>query len=200
MQPMADPTKVLTRSKRRGRKRHGVRLRPRRGQAPQPSPEPAELLAFPDERKGHGDVERIEKPILDAEGLIGHPFRAIDVVAGLLRRGMITAEMHDAGQEFRKQFAVAHLDPLKACDLVSDRVQGTSRAAVQNGVERAKRYVAKCLDLVGGFRSDAASCLWHVLGFEMPLAKWATDRWLTPRITVAAAEGVLIAALGVLAR
>src|SRR5437868_15527695 len=69
------------------------------------------------ERHGHGLVERVEKPIADDLGRLARPYRAVDTLAVMERRGSITAGMRQAGEDFRARFAVAQLDPLSAFDI-----------------------------------------------------------------------------------
>ena len=52
------------------------------------------------------------------------PYRAVDTLAAMERRGSITAGMRQAGEDFRARFAVAQLDPLCAPDLSRPRESG----------------------------------------------------------------------------
>src|SRR6266545_3308099 len=68
------------------------------------------------ERLQHGLVERLERTIGDAAGHPSRPYRAVDTLAIMQRRGSITAGMRQAGDDFRARFALAQLDPLRALD------------------------------------------------------------------------------------
>jgi hypothetical protein len=47
--------------------------------------------------------------------------------------------------------------------------------------------------------SPAGSCLWHVLGWELPVKEWALQQgWSGRRVSQETASGILIAALGAL--
>src|SRR5579883_3082042 len=69
------------------------------------------------ERRQKGDVARMERSIADEAGRPSRPFRATDTLAAMLRRRSITPAMHQAGEDFRAVFRVAHLDPLRAASL-----------------------------------------------------------------------------------
>ena len=79
--------------------------------------ESADETAPSAERRRHGPVERPERPIADAAGRAARPYRAVDTLAIMQRRGSITAAMRQAGEDFRARFAVAQLDPLHAVHL-----------------------------------------------------------------------------------
>ena len=69
------------------------------------------------ERRGHGPVERLERTIGDSVGRPGRPYRVLDTLAAMERRGSITTGMRQAGEDFRVRFKTAQLDPLKAFDI-----------------------------------------------------------------------------------
>ena len=73
------------------------------------------------ERATHGPVERLERTISDTAGRPGRPYRFIDTLAAMERRGTITAGMRQAGEDFRDRFAVAQLEPLSAFDISRPR-------------------------------------------------------------------------------
>ena len=79
------------------------------------------------ERRNHGIVERLERPIADESGRPARPYRAVDTLATMERRGSITAGMRQAGEDFRARFATAQLDPLRAPDWSRLRVGSSSR-------------------------------------------------------------------------
>jgi hypothetical protein len=155
------------------------------------------------QRERHGPIERLAQPIADAAGHPARPYRAIDTLAVMERRGSITAAMRQAGEDFRARFAVAQLDPLRALDLTHLRVAETGprpeKEAPGPRIEAARRSVWTAIQALGGMASPAGSCLWHVLGWELPVKEWALQQgWSGRRISQETASGVLIAALGAL--
>jgi hypothetical protein len=155
------------------------------------------------ERRSRGIVERVERPIADESGRPSRPYRAVDTLATMERRGSITTGMRQAGEDFRARFAVAQLDPLRAPDLSRPRERGASRFRAADGpslrIEGAREAVWRAILAAGGIGSPAGSCLWHVVGWEQSLKEWALERgWSGRRVSQEAASGILIAALGAL--
>lgn len=155
------------------------------------------------ERLRHGPVERLEQAIADPAGRPSRPYRAVDTLAIMERRGSITAGMRQAGEDFRARFAVAQLDPLRALDLSHQRLGGRSLRPDGDGpgqrIEAARTAVWRAIQAVGGIASPAGSCLWHVIGWERSLKEWAIEQgWSGRRVSQESASGILIAALGVL--
>jgi hypothetical protein len=155
------------------------------------------------ERRNHGIVERLERPIADESGRPARPYRAVDTLAVMERRGSITAGMRQAGEDFRARFATAQLDPLRAPDWSRLRVGSSSRFRAGDApglrIEGARDVVWRAVLAVGGIGSPAGSCLWHVVGWERSLKEWALEQgWSGRRVSQEAASGILIAALGAL--
>src|SRR5690349_13885012 len=155
------------------------------------------------ERRQHGLVERLDGTIGDAAGHPSRPYRAVDTLLVMLRRGSITAGMRQAGEDFRVRFAVAQLDPLHALDLSHLRLGGRSLRPDGDGpgqrIEAARAQVWRAVQAVGGIASPAGSCVWHVLGWERSLKEWALEQgWSGRRVSQEAASGILVAALGAL--
>jgi hypothetical protein len=160
-------------------------------------------LAPTPERRNHGLIERFDRPIADDTGRPGRPYRAIDTLAVMERRGSITAEMRRAGEDFRRRFAAACLDPLQAFDPARLRQGKTSGHRLDDSpgarIEAARRAVWQALVAVGGIGSPAGSCLWHVVGWESSVKEWALRQgWSGRRVSQEVAAGILIAALGAL--
>jgi uncharacterized protein DUF6456 len=159
------------------------------------------------ERLQHGSVEPVPTVITDSAGRPARPYRAVDTLTMMERRGSITAGMRQAGEDFRRRFAVAQLDPLRALDLsrlsLGDKPTrrdsyGLGHAPGQR-VEAARAAVWRAIRAVGGIASPAGSCLWHVVGWERSLKEWALEQgWAGRRVSQEAASGILIAALGAL--
>ncbi|MGH7044957.1 MAG: DUF6456 domain-containing protein [Stellaceae bacterium] len=157
------------------------------------------------ERRAHGAVEQLDRPIADDSGHAASPYRAVDILALMERRGAITSAMRQAGDDFRARFAVAQLDPLRALDYSRPR-DGSAAASRRRGeepgsrAEGARDRVWRAILAVGGIGSPAGSCLWHVVGWERSLKEWALEQgWSGRRVSQEAASGILIAALGALA-
>jgi hypothetical protein len=155
------------------------------------------------ERLRHGPVEPVPVPIADEAGRPSRPYRAVDTLALMERRGSITAGMRLAGEEFRRHFAIAQLNPLRALDLsrlsLGDKPTRRGDSAPGLRVEAARTAVWRAIGAVGGIGSPAGSCLWHVVGWECSLKEWALEQgWSGRRVSQEAASGILVAALGAL--
>ena len=167
---------------------------------------PEQLVAIVDrptpERSQHGPIERLDRAIADTHGNPSRPYRAIDTLAIMERRGSITTGMRQAGENFRARFATAQLDPLRALDLSQLRF-GERRSRSGDGpglrIEAARASVWSAIQAIGGIASPAGSCVWHVVGWERSLKAWAIEQgWNGRRISQEAASGILVAALGAL--
>jgi hypothetical protein len=155
------------------------------------------------ERLQHGPVEPVARAVPDVSGTPSRPYRAVDTLALMERRGSITPGMRQAGEDFRARFALAHLDPLRALDLshlrLGERGSRPGNDAPSARIEAARTAVWRAVQAVGGIASPAGSCLWHVLGWERSLKEWALEQgWSGRRVSQEAASGILVAALGAL--
>jgi hypothetical protein len=64
----------------------------------------------------------------------------------------------------------------------------------------ARRRVDAAMDALGGLGSPAGGCVWHVIGLQCSIREWAMRQgWGGRPINEKQAQGILIAALGVLA-
>ncbi len=145
-------------------------------------------------------IELVEQAIADDHGVPSQPYRSIDILAAMHKRGAITGTMRLAGDRFRADFHVAQLDPLMAADVSRPMVSGQQRGIVLSSrIENARESVWCALMAVGGLASLGGSCLWRVIGWERPLSEWALEQgWRGFRITLQAAPGILIAGLDAL--
>ncbi len=153
------------------------------------------------ERLRQGAVEQVLRPIADDIGRPARPFRAVDTLAAMERRGSITAGMRQAAEDFRRRFVSAHLDPLRALVYSRLRTGGAAGHGDAQGlrVESAREQVWRAIIAVGGPHSPAGSCLWHVIGWERSIKEWALEQgWNGRRVSQETASGILIAALGAL--
>ena len=147
-----------------------------------------------------GSVIRYVREEDDDRKPVDH-YRTVDTLALMLRNGSITGAMHDAGQQFSQDFARAF-----ASGVASSRLDGLPAGTTpgQMMVEKnagAARAVRDALDAVGGNSSPAGSALWYVAGLQMSIRDWSLrDGWNGKRVEKNEAKGILVAALGVLAR
>jgi hypothetical protein len=157
------------------------------------------ILSPTPERFKRGQVEFLDKTIADDHGRISRPHRAVDILASMERRGSITPEMRQAGEDFRAQFQRAQLDPLKAPDLAAPYVANRTYGNPGNKIEGARRRVWQAVLSVGGLSTASGSCLWDVVGWEKTLKQWSFEQVKQGRrIKEHEAAGVLIGALGML--
>jgi hypothetical protein len=159
----------------------------------------AEDLSKPSKwRLQHG---AFSEPIRDTDPETGSPVqhrRAVDTVGLMLINGTITAEMHDAAVVFRTKFRAAALDDLQA--MAWDRLPGGAGDSMTERQAAARRHVAEAMEALGGFDSAAGSAVWHVVGLECSVREWAQRQgWGGRRVGAPQAQGMLVAALGVLA-
>jgi hypothetical protein len=135
----------------------------------------------------------------DPDGRIVVHHRTVDTLGKMLRAGTITEEMNDAARDFQAAFIIAQLDTLRALPVL--RVPGTGREPDQG--ERhlhAKRRVHEAMQALGGLSSPAGSCVWHVIGLQRSAREWAMRQgWGGRPVRQEQAQGILVAALGVLA-
>lgn len=157
--------------------------------------QPAPLDPSP-ERRQHDRVTRAPDQVADSDGNIGSPWRAEGLLARLERHGDIGPRERMAGDEFARLFQLAHLDPLRAADIMRG---APSYQADVHSADRARRQVGDALNALGGPASPAGSCAWFILGSEMSLRQWALRQgWAGRPIREQVAKGTLIACLGVL--
>lgn len=151
------------------------------------------------ERLQHDRVTRDAETLADSDGAIGLPWRVESLLGRLERHGDIGSRERVAGEEFARLFALAHLDPLRAADVLRGERGGS--AACGHGSERARRRIGVILDALGGINSPGGACAWHVLGCEKSLRHFAIRQgWNGRALRPEVAKGTLIVTLGVLAK
>ena len=151
------------------------------------------------ERWQKGDVEILAAAIADEGGRPSRPYRRVDLLGWLARKGTITPEMRQAGEDFHALFQRASLDPLRAPDLARTPHLGARRLDRSESQEAAREKLSRALAAVGGLSSPAGSCLWFVVGCENSIKDWALRQgWNGRAIGQEQASGVLVAALGTL--
>ena len=147
-----------------------------------------------------GSVIRYVREEDDNQKPVDH-YRTVDTLALMLRNGSITGAMHDAGQQFSQDFARAF-----GSGVASPKLDGLpgGTAPGQMMVEKnagAARAVRDALDAVGGSGSPAGSALWYVAGLGMSVRDWSIRLgWSGKAMSKEEGKGILIAALGMLAR
>ena len=143
------------------------------------------------------DVEEEYGADPDGRPVLRH--RVVDTLGKMLRAGTITQEMHDAARDFQASFTIAQLDPLRALPLA--RVTGTGREPdLSERQLDARRRVHEAMEALGGISSPAGSAVWHVVGLQRSVREWAMRQgWGGRPVRQEQAQGILVAALGVLA-
>jgi Domain of unknown function (DUF6456) len=145
------------------------------------------------------DRELEEVREVDPDGRVVVHHRTVDTLGTMLRAATITQEMHAAAKDFQAAFVVANLDPPRAVPML--RVSGTGREPDLN--ERqidARQRVHSAMQALGGINSPAGSCVWHVVGLQRSVREWAMRQgWNERPVRQEQAQGILVAALGVLA-
>jgi hypothetical protein len=133
----------------------------------------------------------------DGRPVVHH--RTVDTLGIMLRAGTISQDMHDAARDFQAQFTVARYDVIRCMSLMRMPGGGGPGDLTDAQVD-ARRRVGKALDGLGGLGSPAGSCVWHVVGLQRSLREWALRQgWGGRPVRVEQAQGILVAALGVLA-
>ena len=147
-----------------------------------------------------GSVIRYVREEDDDRKPVDH-YRTVDTLALMLRNGSITGAMHDAGQQFSQDFARAF-----GSGVASPKLDGLpgGTAPGQMMVEKnagAARAVRDALEAVGGSGSPAGSAIWYVAGLGMSVRDWSIRLgWSGKAMSKEEGKGILIAALGMLAR
>lgn len=150
------------------------------------------------ERQAQSQVERLPAPIADEAGRPARPYRAVDTLTAMLRKGTITPAMHQAGEDFHVLFMAAALESLRAADL-SRLPDGKRELPLTLRQAEARKEVWRVLRTVGGIASPSGSCLWHVVGSAATVKEWALHHgWNGRTLSPEAASGILIGALGAL--
>jgi Domain of unknown function (DUF6456) len=136
----------------------------------------------------------------DPDGRIVLHHRIVDSLAQLMKAGAIDGQMHDAGRRFHRDFTIAQLDPLQAADLL--RVPGCGREPeLLDSHVAGRRRVHNALEALGGISSPAGSAVWHIVGLQRSIRGWSQHQgWGRRRVEPKEAKGILVAALGMLAK
>lgn len=140
----------------------------------------------------------------DPNGIEVTHHRTVDTLALMLRSGAITAAMHAAARDFQAAFTIACFDSMPRINLT---LMARSPSAAHHARDlsdaqlTARERVARALDALGGHGSPAGSCVWHVVGMQTSVREWALRQgWGGRPVRQENAQGILVAALGVLAK
>jgi hypothetical protein len=142
-------------------------------------------------------LEEVRETDPDGRPVLHH--RVVDTLGKMLRAGTIDETMYDAAKDLQASFIIANLDPLRALPIL--RVPGTGREPDLNERQLdARRRVHAAMQALGGISSPAGSCVWHVVGLQRSVREWAIRQgWNGRPVRQEQAQGILVAALGVLA-
>ena len=124
--------------------------------------------------------------------------RAVDTLGMMLRNGTIGQELYDTGVLFRALFRKAAIDRVMTTAFLRLPGQRVDHLSETNVHARIK--ISNAMDVLGGHDTAVGSCAWHVLGCETSVREWALRQgWSGRPIAPQNAQGMLVAALGVLA-
>ena len=141
---------------------------------------------------------------LDPDGEKVTHHRTVDTLRLMLTSDKISRPMHDAARDFQAAFSLAALDRMPKLDIttaVRTAPGGGRSADLTDAQVGARQRVAHAMEALGGHGSPAGSCVWHVVGLQHSLREWALRQgWNGKPLRQESAQGVLVAALGVLAR
>jgi len=148
-------------------------------------------------RRPGPDFEQVRE--VDPDGAIVVHHRTVDSLGKMLKSGTISPEMHDAARDFQAAFILSGLDALRAVPIL--RIPGVGRAPdLSDRQLDARRRVHKAMQALGGISSPAGSCVWQVVGLQRSVREWALRQgWGGRPVRQEQAQGILVAALGVLA-
>src|SRR5512147_2644575 len=135
----------------------------------------------------------------DPEGRPVVHHRTVDTLGIMLRAGTINKDMHDAARDFQAAFTIARFDVVRCMPLVR-LLGGSGPGDFTDAQVDARRRVGAALDALGGLGSPAGGCIWHVVGLQRSIREWAMRQgWGGRPVRIEQAQGILVAALGMLA-
>lgn len=140
----------------------------------------------------------------DPNGVEVAHHRTVDSLGLMLQSNAITPAMHAAARDFQAAFTIACFDRMPKINLTLMARSPSSAHDVRDLSDAqvaARERVARALDALGGHGSPAGSCVWHVVGMQTSIREWALRRgWGGRPVRQESAQGILVAALGVLAK
>ena len=148
------------------------------------------------ERSDGTVVEYVQK--IDTQNL--SPYRIVDSLELMRKNKTISEAMFDAGQLFARDFHAAHLEGMRAMNIEHISGGGTGESITEYSA-KARERIHKALEAAGGLDSPAGSALWDIAGNGMSIRQWSQNTgWSGKSVSAHEAKGILIAALGMLAR
>ena len=109
--------------------------------------------------------------INDADGGIGAPrYRAVGVVDNLRAKGLIDDAAASAGNRFRDDFDLSHLDPIRSAPMEPNCGGAGDMSSSQMA---ARNRVAYAMDAVGGHGSPPGEALWWIVGVGNSLKEYS---------------------------
>ena len=155
------------------------------------------VAGLPVIRRPDDVLEPVYEADPDGRPVVHH--RTVDTLGIMLRGGTISQGMHDAARDFQAQFTIARYDVVR-CMALMRLPGGSGPGGLTDAQLHARRRVGSALDALGGLGSPAGSCVWHVVGLQRSIREWAMRQgWGGRPDRVEQAQGILVAALGVLA-
>jgi hypothetical protein len=141
---------------------------------------------------------------LDPNGIEVTHHRTVDTLGMMLESGAITWGMCAAGRDFQAAFTIACFDNMPRVNLTQMARSPSAAHHVGDFSDAqiaARERVARALDALGGHGSPAGSCVWHVVGMQTSVREWALRLgWGGRPVRQESAQGILVAALGVLVK
>ena len=156
------------------------------------------VAGLPVIRRQDDVLEPVYEADPDGRPVVHH--RTVDTLGIMLRAGTITRRCTTRRATSRRSSpSPATIRPLHAADAAAGR--RTAPGILTDAQLDARRRVGNALDALGGLGSPAGSCVWHVVGLQRSIREWAMRQgWAARPVRVEQAQGILVAALGVLAR
>lgn len=183
---------------RRADKRRKLLAIPPRPATDEESPE-TPVQATP-ERGRHDPVEPLARAPFDDRGPNSRPMRVKDRWVRMEESGTIDGTMRRAVYRFRRDFAAAGLETLRASPLQRLPRTGVAPEPTEHRLD-ARRALWAALDALGGASSPSGSVAWHCIGRDETVKDWSLRQSWAGRMVLneTAAKGVLLAALWLLA-
>lgn len=110
--------------------------------------------------------------VADARGGRGAPLgRVVDTLRAMHKRGTLTDGQYAAGVAFQQTFARAHLDGLRAANLMRQSGGGGPHD-LPHSAESARRKVGEIMELLGGHTTMMALAVYWIAGYGLTLKQF----------------------------
>lgn len=192
---LASVATTETRKQSRREEKRRRRLRTQAKEVPEEGPIPATP-----ERGQHDPLERLDRAPFDDRGPDSRPMRVKDRWIRMEENGSIDAAMRRAAHRFRRDFALAGIETLRASPLLRLPRTGVAPDPTERRLD-ARQATWAALDVLGGASAPSGSIVWHCVGRDETVKDWAIRQsWAGHApLNEAAAKGILLAALWTLA-